>query len=342
MPPRSFYLSPKKTDYSAFLRSRGYEDEHIHLAEKFYDEHGLPFINYFGELAAYIGVETRALTNLLRKKENNYRSFEITQFNGKVRQISSPRTYIKVVQWWILDNILSKAEQLDCVHGFTKDKSYYTNAQVHLCANHLLTLDIKDFFPSVKHRQVTEIFHNLGYPLEARNLLADITTLNNSLPQGAPTSPTLSNLVFRKIDLKFMKFAADKGLLYTRYADDLTFSSSHFINKATLDPIKEILASSGFRLNSDKTKFLGKGDRMEVTGIVINEKMQLPRKWRYRARAMFYQAINNPKLYLGRVDEIQGVLNTLIMFDDNLENPTIKSGKTALKICIQQQLSEMS
>jgi len=335
MPPRSYYNSPRQDDYTALLSAFQSNQETTDNAMRFFEKYQIPYISGLNELAHYLCVETSTLYNILRKKEKNYREFEIKQANGKIRQITSPRTYMKVIQWWVLDNILLQHQTLNCVHGFVKSKSYYTNAKFHFGAHHILSVDVKDFFPSIKTRQVYNIFAQMGYSSRAADLLTEFCTLKGKLPQGAPSSPTISNIVFEKVDIELEEFSQKYGLKYSRYADDLCFSSQEPISKNVLRLLKPILGSAGFSLNRNKTRFSGLGDRMEVTGLVINDKIQLPRKWRNNARALFFQASQSPIEYCDRLSELYGILNTLKHFNQSNE-------KTKLIILGENAVREVS
>lgn len=330
MPPRSYYISPRKDDYSAYLNAFGVREDVRIKGEEFFDEWGVPYIKGLNEIACYLSVETSTLYNMLRKKEKNYKCFTIEHFNGKIRDIESPRTYLKVVQWWILDNILSSHVHDECVHGFVRERSYFTNAKTHFGARHLLTLDVKNFFPSIGNPQVFGAFEKLGYSSAAAELLMEFCTLFRRLPQGAPTSPAISNMVFSKIDINLKEAAINAGLMYTRYADDLTFSGQSYIPKSFFNEVRALIADGGFKLNKEKTRFLGTGDRMEVTGLVINDKIQLPRKWRFRARAMFHQADKTPMDFIDRISELYGILNTLKQFEGDEKTKLIILGEKAV------------
>lgn len=329
MPPRSYYISPREDDYKAFLKAFGADAGTISEADTFFENNNVPYILGLNELSHYLCVETSTLYRILNNVSKNYRQFNIEQNNGKIRTISAPRTYIKSVQWWLLDNILTVQPINDCVHGFVQNRSYISNAQAHLGAKHLLNIDIKDFFPNISITQIKNIFSDIGYSEHAAQILSRFTSLNGRMPQGAPTSPILSNLVFSNADKEISQYSIENGLLYTRYADDLSFSSQEFIPKNILIQLKAILASYGFKLNPTKTKFSGKGDRMEVTGLVINDKVQMPREWRYRAKAIFHQAAIVPEAFQARISEVQGLLNTIKYFEGG-ESKIVKMGLKAI------------
>ena len=193
MPPRSFYLEPLGTDYLAYARA--FFPGEFDRAKEFIEKTGHPFIGNGTHLAAYLGISHSLIRQILHNKKYHYRIFPIPKRNGDYRIICTPKTYLKVVQWWILDNIIGHVNLDDSVHGFRKGRSYISNARQHLGCRHILNVDIEKFFPSISFTMVKEVFSSLGYPEEGADVLAKLTTLNGEAPTGAPTSPTLGNLV---------------------------------------------------------------------------------------------------------------------------------------------------
>ena len=289
MPPRSYYNSPKAEDYIAFARAFFPAD--IETASLFANATGRPYIAGDVHFAAYLGVASSLVRQIFYRKNYHYRTFSIKKGDGTDRIIKTPKTYLKVMQWWINDNILSSAELSDDIHGFRKGRSYITNALTHLDAKHILNVDISQFFPSITEEMVAAVFRGLGYSDAGANLLAGLTTLNGVTPTGAPTSPLLGNLILREFDGEMAKVSTATKIKYTRYADDLTFSSQERIDGDFLKVVSEHVERSGFVLNNRKTRFLGKGDRMDVTGIGINAGANLPIEWRNWARGYVQRAI---------------------------------------------------
>ena len=138
-------------------------------------------------------------------------------------------------------------------------------------------------------------------------MLAELCCFCDRLPQGAPTSPALANLVLRGLDRDLSNLAAQTGCKYSRYADDLTFSSNEWIEDEFLDVVKKFVERYGFELKQEKTRFLGKEGRMEVTGVVINEKLQPRRTWRKRTRSRLHKLSKAPRLTRRDVAYLQGV-----------------------------------
>lgn len=328
MPPRSFYLAPEKDVYLRILQEHfpeGYEEGVSFVAET-----GLPPMPSFDAMALYLGIEASLLRQLLHAPHYHYRRFSIRKRDGSERIINAPKTYMKVIQWWILDNILEKVPVHSSVHGFRRGRSYITNAVSHLGQAHILNVDIEDFFPTIERRRVVQIFRGLGYSDEVAGNVANLLTLEGVLPQGSPCSPMLANLVFHSADEDIQRLCDGIGAKYTRYADDITVSSGEFISEEFLREIKRVVFVNGFRLNERKTRFCGKGDRMEVTGLVVNGGVRLPREWRYRAKAIFHQVLLNPKKFEARVDEVRGLYGAMKAVDPNSEDRITIAGLHAV------------
>lgn len=313
MPPRSYYLDPRLNDYIAYADAF-FEDE-VDSVKSFGQNNNLPFIDSEKHIAGYMGISPLLIRQILHNPRYHYRYFRIPKRHGGWRDVCSPKTYLKVIQWWIASNIFNTIEIHESVHGFVKGRSFVTNAQCHLGAKHILNVDIKRFFPSIKRDMVFGLLQGLGYPENGANLLASLTTLGGVAPTGAPTSPAIGNILLREFDGKMDDYAKNQNTRYTRYADDLTFSSSERIEDKFLKYVDDLVQEYGFVLNKDKTKFMGNGQRMEVTGLVINEKIQLPREWRNRARAILHSAAISQKVDKKLIDNISGIFGVLKAVD---------------------------
>ncbi|WP_192798205.1 reverse transcriptase domain-containing protein [Brucella intermedia] len=285
------------------------------MAVEFAERTGLPYIESSMHVAAYLGVSPSLIRQIMHKPSYHYREFTLKKTDGGERKISTPKTYLKVVQWWILDNILARQPLGECVHGFRSGRSYVTNAQTHEKSRHILNVDIKSFFDSIKISQVSNVFASLGYSESGSLALTALTTIDGIAPTGAPTSPMIANLIFRDADVSLVAFAQANGLIYTRYADDLTFSAQHRIAEEIVDQIAEIVDAAGFRLNTKKTKFMGPGDRKDVTGVVVNSRLNAPREWRNWARGYLHRIRLNPTENAGEVRRVRGIYGTLRQFD---------------------------
>ena len=251
----------------------------------------LPPITSRGDLSLFLGVGPQKIFSICNdeiKEKIHYRNFQLKKKNGSKREIYAPRSYLKVVQWWVLDNILNRVDIAKNVFGFVPRRSIVHNAKFHYGARHILNVDIKDFFPSINFYQVVDEFLKLGYSEDVSDMLANICCLNLRVPQGAPTSPAIGNLVLRNMDKDLTELSSAMEMKYSRYADDLTFSSKEWIDEGFLTLITKTVEAEGFEINTKKTRFSGPQDRLEVTGVVINQKIQPPRRWRKRVRATLH------------------------------------------------------
>lgn len=248
---------------------------------------GLPVIFDRTHFSLLVGYKKEFLNKICLSKKYFYRSFEIKKRNGKSRNITEPLPSLKEIQNWILQNILYRCEVSDFVKSYTKNRSIKDNARFHKGQKYLLTIDIKDFFGSIHFGKVFYFFHQLGYTTDVANLIANLCTFRRSLPQGAPTSPALSNLVTVRLDHRIASFSLKHKIRYTRYSDDLAFSGDFDIGKLSTF-VERVLNSDGYYVNKDKTRLMKKHTRQIVTGIVVNEKMQAPRTVRSKIRQELY------------------------------------------------------
>lgn len=329
MPPRSFYTDPRISDYIAFAQA--YFPEELDAAIEFSDRTGLPYVDSSRHLAAYLGISPSLIRQIVHNPKYHYRDFDLLKADGGKRKISTPKTYLKVTQWWILDNILKQISIHPCAHGFRHGYSYVTNAKTHEGSKHILNVDLKSFFDNIKSHQVNNVFLSLGYSEGGSFALTALTTRDNIAPTGAPTSPMIANLILRETDAELAKFSEINGLIYTRYADDLTFSGQHRIGKEFLDDIEKIVNGAGFELNKKKTKFMGLGDRQEVTGIVINNGLNAPREWRNWARGYLHRILNNPKESISDLGRVRGVYGILRQFDPDHTKPLTRIARETLE-----------
>lgn len=228
-----------------------------------------------------------------------YHEVYITKKNGSLRRLLVPSKKLKWLQRRIIPflrygNVSSNA----C--AYKRGSDILDNAKPHLHQNIIVKIDIENFFGSISFSQV---FHaidkalelcpnigkngNKGYNSELSWYFTKICTLNGVLPQGAPTSPLLSNLVFCSIDNIINSYCTKHHITYTRYSDDMTFSGS-FQPSGLIFFIRRLLLENGFKLNEDKLKISCKGTQQLITGIVVNEKIQAPRHYRRKIRQQMY------------------------------------------------------
>lgn len=176
---------------------------------------------------------------------------------------------------------------LSCVHGFVPEKNIATNAAVHLSQKYVLNIDIENFFESISDIDVCKAFEQLGFIPTIAQKLAKISTYKGRLVAGFPTSPTIANIVCIDMDKALMTFCETNGLLYTRYADDISISGD-VIN--VLEKIETIINSFGFNLNNKKTRLFKKGQSQYVTGLTISDPLypRVPRRFKNKIRQKLY------------------------------------------------------
>lgn len=237
----------------------------------------LPIIFDLKHLSLLLGMSHSTLYNMLQIKNNLYKKSMIPKKNGGSRELTIPSKNLRIIQRWILENILYKLSTSINATGFIQNKSILDNAKPHVGKKCLINLDLKDFFPNIKFNSVYSLFNKIGYSKHISMILANLCTYNGVLPQGAPTSPCISNLLCKRLDKRLSTFSNNNNFTYTRYADDMSFSGEKKILKY-LPLIKKIVESEGFKFNSKKERILFGHNQQSVTGLIINEKISVPKK----------------------------------------------------------------
>ncbi|QWG70405.1 RNA-directed DNA polymerase (plasmid) [Bacillus mycoides] len=254
----------------------------------------LPIIRDLDTFSNSIGVSKRLIYLLSESTEDYYKNFLIPKKNGEQREINTPTYSLKLVQRWILEEILEKIGVSEESMAFKKGpgNGIKKNAEIHLYSLYLLQLDIKDFFINIKRKRVFYLFRDLGYNVAISNILANLCTYKDYLPQGGITSPYLSNLICYKLDKRLKGLCAKRDILYTRYADDLTFSCDNRESlKKVQKVIEEIIEDEGFKTNPLKTRLLSPSSHKKVTGITVNERyIKANKKLKKKVRAMIHHA----------------------------------------------------
>ena len=264
------------------------------------------------KVADFLHINVKELTYVLYKIkiDNFYKTFNIPKKNGKTRTIYTPDKKLKYIQRQLgdylykkhLDYISEKQIVSSVSHGFEKNKSILTNARIHKNKKYLLNVDISDFFSSFNFGRVQGYFHKskeFNFSKEVSTILAQLVCYNRCLPQGAPTSPIISNLIFNIVDIRILRLTKKYKLNYTRYADDLSFSTNNRIFEKEyinfLEELTTLLENSGFKINGEKTRLQYNSSRQEVTGLTTNKKINANRIFINKTRAMansLYQTNN--------------------------------------------------
>lgn len=246
-----------------------------------------PVIYDQAHLAERVGYNLSYIRRAANDPEHFYRKFKIAKKSGGVREISEPLPSLKEIQRWVLDNILSVIPVNPCAKAFIVGRDVRDNARFHRNQKFVLNVDIRNFFPSISERQVRMIFLRAGYSPEVGELLTQLCCLDGVLPQGAPTSPYISNLVCRPLDARLFGYAKKNKLRYTRYSDDMTISGEMEPTEV-LQFVKKVCREHGFIIHPDKIRILGPGRQKRVTGIVVNRHLQVPRQTRRSLRQSLY------------------------------------------------------
>lgn len=276
---------------------------------------GLPILSTPGDLAAAIGVAIPRLRWLAFHQEAaervHYIRFTIPKKSGGTRELAAPHRQLAACQAWILKSILEPVPVHAAAHGFVRSRSTVTNAAPHVGQAVVVNADLKDFFPSITFSRVLGLFRQLGYSPAVATILALLVTESprktvtyagrtyhvalapRSLPQGACTSPAISNLIARRLDARLAGITAKLGWNYTRYADDLSFSTSGETAKQVgylLARVRHIASDEKFTVNEAKTRVQRRNVAQSVTGIVVNESPHLSRDLVRRLRAILHRA----------------------------------------------------
>ena len=274
---------------------------------------GLPVLHDGPALAAAMGIPLGTLRWLTFHRRGatlvHYHRYEVAKKTGGARCISAPKPTLKTAQYWVQDHILAKLPAEPQAHGFVPQRSILTNAAPHVGRRVVINLDLKDFFPSITFARVRGLFRHMGYGGQVATLLALLCTEpprvpvdvggrryflalgDRALPQGACTSPAITNVLCRKLDTRLAGLARKLGFDYTRYADDLTFSGNDAARVGwLLRSVRLVLKAEGLTEHPTKTRVMRRASRQEVTGITVNDRPQLPRDQRRELRAILHNA----------------------------------------------------
>lgn len=264
------------------------------------------------DVAHLLGYKPKSLSYVIYKNPKKYSTFDIPKKSGGFRTISAPYPELKLLQRRLSDGLQSCLEELDATkqikrplsHGFRRGASIVSNASTHRGRRFVFNVDIEDFFGSINFGRVFRFFTkntDFGLPDETAKVIAAIACHEGKLPQGSPCSPVISNLIGQILDVRLVRLARKHGCSYSRYADDLTFSTSKKEFPSAIAEtggghawsagatLTKIITSSGFRLNPKKTRMQYRDSRQEVTGLVVNRRINTPKEYRRLARAMTHK-----------------------------------------------------
>lgn len=279
-----------KTEFRYQAKEKEYTEEEIDsylVYAKNLVEHGLPIIYDQNHVAMLVGYDIGYLLAASNAPVHFYRNFTIPKKSGGERSIDEPLPSLKEIQKWILRNLLERIKVSQYAKAYTKKHSIKENARFHRNQRKVLTLDIRNFFGSIRVLRVIEIYKHLGYSNAVAVMLGNLCCLNSSVPQGAPTSPYISNIIMKRADARIGGFCTNHRIRFTRYADDLSFSGD-FNAGYIIKFVRKILKDEQLFLNEDKTRLMKQHKRQEVTGVVVNKKLQAPINLRRMLRQSVY------------------------------------------------------
>jgi RNA-directed DNA polymerase len=267
-------------------------------------DHPLP-LHSRADVARLVGFPIKQLNYWIVGLAPNrrYTTFSIPRRRGKgTRIIHAPIKPIKDMQLKLAPALQACYRPPVSVHGYVRARSILSNAQIHLRKRWVLRIDIREFFPSINYGRVRGVFmaYPFNYTSEVATLLAQICCHANELPHGAPTSPTIANLICRGLDKELLSLAQREHCHYSRYCDDLIFSATRKLFSSALvkqdeqgaigagPEISAIIVKHGFHINAEKTSLRPQAQRQMVTGLVVNAKPNIPREYICSLRNLLY------------------------------------------------------
>lgn len=316
------------------------------------------------DVARLLHFEPKGLSYILyfQPDADKYRHFEIPKRNGGLRPIDAPQGGLKLLQRRLADLLQDCVEEITVAsqrkdrtaHGFKRDRSIVTNARKHRRRRFVLNLDLEGFFPSINFGRIRGYFlKNRDFQLQApvATVLAQIACCGNFLPQGSPCSPVISNLIAQPLDIRLLRLASKTRVTYSRYADDLSFSTNDRDFPAEIavpldgtapftwiagERLRAIVERSGFRIQAEKTRLMFRGSRQEVTGLVVNERINVRQSYRREVRAMVHSLVRKGSFEMlgvakgepptvakrsGSLDELHGRLGFIDSIDMSRDLP---------------------
>ena len=253
----------------------------IHFIQKCFNSYGKDGIT---------NMHIHKIYELASNTTPHYHNVEIPKRSGGVRTLTIPSPELKKIQKYINDKILKLIPVSDAAMAYVVGKGIKYNAKPHVESNYILKLDISDFFGSIHFGKVINNILPKEYGIEFKTLLANLCMYKGYLPQGAPTSPALSNIVMKKFDDIMIDYCNNNSIKYTRYADDMTFSSIDKFNpNRIINKVKYLLEKYyKMKLNDTKTVFLHNGLKQDICGVIVNDHMQVSKSYRDSIRQEIY------------------------------------------------------
>lgn len=266
------------------------------------------------ELARRLDISVEELTNFTPEYTERF----IEKRSGGTRRLLVPSAELKALQQKILRRLLARLRVHPSVMGFEPGTSIVHNAAQHTNQAVVVCMDIRDFFPQTSEDRVTAYFQRVGWNRETAELLTRLTTWEGGLPQGAPTSPRLSNLVNYVFDARVERFVKRRKGTYTRYADDICISFPKDYPKrirGAVQVVRRHLKAIGYELNGKKTRILRQHQQQRVTGLVVNDRVNVPRHIRRKLRAVEHRLNTGKRATMTR-EQLNGWKALLAMVEN--------------------------
>lgn len=266
-------------------------EEALAKAGEFHSRFRHPFIWDIYQLSSELDVSIEDLREVSKCASSRYRRYYIKTRSGKFRKIEEPDYLVSMLQRRILRRILRFYDISEHAAAYHKGASVKQNAQPHVGKKYLLKMDLKDFFGHVTDSMLLRTAFSIEhFPFFIGKMLTDICTRHGAIPQGACTSPALSNIVMKEFDDRMGRWCRGNGVTYTRYSDDLTFSSDRPLYGTYLRA-RKLLGWMGFEVNEEKTHFITAANRQQVTGLVVNDVLDVPSDYRRKLRQEIYYVL---------------------------------------------------
>ena len=258
----------------------------------YHAEHpNLPFLYDAEQLAGFLGISRGELNDIVNHIQKEYKETRLPKKDGTYRSLCVPSIRLRFCQDPIKGKILPQLPVSKFATAYQKGSTTRGNAEPHIGKKFLLKLDITDFFGSITFEQVQRTAFNTRYvSRQVGYLLTSLCCKDDSLPQGAATSPALSNIVMYRFDDYIGRWCSQRQIAYTRYCDDMTFSANRPLY-GVYQKVKTMLREMGFELNESKTHFIENDNRQSVTGLVVNEKLSIPSGYKRDLRQEVYYAL---------------------------------------------------
>ncbi|CAN7142280.1 reverse transcriptase domain-containing protein [Aminobacter sp. LjRoot7] len=254
-------------------------------------------------LLKYLGMSAKELKKIWWYRRRMYHEFSISKGRGKTRLIRAPDRRLKIIQQKLAPSLDKIYRRRNPVHGFVIDRSVKTNAEAHGSRRYVVNLDLQDFFPSITENRIKGLLRSLGINERVSEIVARLTCYEAFLPQGAPTSPVLLNMICYRLDTELLRVAKVARAIYTRYADDITFSAyqppsplfenglppvGKFSPELFSPNLRNVIEGNGFIINAQKAHYADRNSRRIVTGVKINDGLNVDRRYVRKIRAMLH------------------------------------------------------